>query len=314
MNELEYPFVLIRPLPQATSSLNVSMTSGFNKQYDEEQLQRINQYTRPGPRDEAVVQETYDPLKTPAGWEPLLQIIDPHAEESSTYPSAAVMYTATQLTTDARRAEQIAQCLKLAQRKRDICKQAEALKCKSADPEVELKRKHDLLMKCSNLRAIENQSECVYNRDGVPTPLVPDDPGHAEEVINFSNGAQKCVEILLTKRSRNKDERAKKFALLREESQQRKEATARGDAVEPLPKRQKVTDDSGSETKSRRPRVVHESRRRDRVRPRRRGARSFDKHGTRRRTKRPAERKHALLQKLFLLLGSLRSESTIRRG
>jgi hypothetical protein len=312
-----YPFVLIRPEPIETQIFDPSITAEFQNLYSAAELEVINKRTRSGPRDPFVVAETYDRNKTPAGWEPLLTFIDPRqSDDASPYPSAAVMYTTEMLTTDKRRGEHAAQCAKLAKQKGDICKLAAQIKCKPGEQEeAELKRKHDLLMKCSNLRAIENQTECVHDRNGIPTPLVPNEVGHAEEVINFSNGAQKCVEVFFTNRSKDPAEREKKYAARRAESQNRKDAAARGDLAEPTSKRQKnKTRQIRQESPLPRPRkAVHRSHQRERENKRRKGVRSDSKLGARRKPKRVSRRRVELYHKIMRLLGVHSPTSRRRR-
>jgi hypothetical protein len=133
------------------------------------------------------VAELYtDDTETPVGWERKLTEMRRGTEYRPTYSSYDVFDPKdenTKITTKS--------CRTLSVLKNIYCKEVDSYSCNRSTPEHQLKTKHDMLMKCRNIRAIENKANCYYPKVGW---LTPDETGHEKEIVDMGNGALKCLK------------------------------------------------------------------------------------------------------------------------
>lgn len=118
------------------------------------------------------------------------------------------------------------QCDKLASYKKKYCKIEVPTKCNANTPSDQLKANHDRMMKCRNIRAIENKANCLYEKGW----LKGDDMGHQKEIVDIGNGAFKCLTEYRIREKRSKEKqrrlrsssRRKRIASVKRRSNERK--------------------------------------------------------------------------------------------
>jgi hypothetical protein len=81
--------------------------------------------------------------------------------------------------------------------KKKYCKGL-SISCTESNSLEDMKKNHDSLMMCRNIRSLENNSECIYDNKQINKHHEQ----HSEQVINFSNGAFKCVSMYNKKSQR----------------------------------------------------------------------------------------------------------------
>jgi hypothetical protein len=121
-----------------------------------------------------------DDTETPVGWERKLTEMR-RGVPFPPYPSYDVFDETSHGNKE--------QCAYLYQLKMS-CKDESTIKCKAETPDDELQKKHDRLMECRNIRAIENKANCLYDKVGW---LTNDHDGHQKAVVGMGNGARKCL-------------------------------------------------------------------------------------------------------------------------
>lgn len=135
-----------------------------------------------------------DDTETPVGWERKLTEMR-RGVPVPPYPSYDVFDETSHGNKE--------QCAYLYQLKMS-CKDESPVKCKEETPDDELQKKHDRLMVCRNIRAIENKAKCFYDKVGW---LTNDDDGHQKAIVGMGNGARKCIKEY-KKRTTNKNNAA----------------------------------------------------------------------------------------------------------
>jgi hypothetical protein len=186
----EHPalFVALRPAPIVNETRGQVQTNKFDKKYKQRQLAVHNVITDGGIPLRIPYRETYDVRQTPANWEKLQLVA------SSGDPRAPLFYTSAQLIADPnKRQENSEACEKLKEDKLTECKnKLPAGMCDYKMSEQVLEERHNQHIKCSNIRAFENQANCPN--------LTPNDQGHAISVIKSAAEAQICIDAWNKKR------------------------------------------------------------------------------------------------------------------
>jgi hypothetical protein len=154
--------------------------------------------------------ESYtDDTDTPVGWERKLTEMRRGFPVPS-YPS----YDVFDLKSNGNKE----QCTYLYRLKTD-CKDNPPFKCKKETPDDELQKRHDRLMECRNIRAIENKANCLYDKVG---QLTNDEGGHQKAIVGMGNGARNCLTEHNKRKAKKKNE-----ALHRSKSTSRRRSTSR---------------------------------------------------------------------------------------
>lgn len=189
------PFVPLRPDPFVYETRSKKWSSAFEQDLPENERQKLNQITEQGLPLLTAFKETYNIDRTPPEWDKLQTFVAPSD------PVAALFYTNAQMNThpDLRAANK-EQCDLLATRKEQSCKNIELAGCAPGMSAPDLRQHHNQLIRCANDRALENKANCAtkYQTPGAvaATRMVPDDQGHAVQIIQATNAAKNCVDYL----------------------------------------------------------------------------------------------------------------------
>ncbi len=139
-----------------------------------------------------VVESYTDNADTPVGWERKLTEMRRGINYEPKYPS----YDVFDPKSDFPSKDNETACDKLYELKKEYCDTTQKYKCTTYMPNDKLQSNHDKLMKCRNIRAIENQANCRFDKDRW---LENDESGHADQIYSKGNGAFKCMDIYLTR-------------------------------------------------------------------------------------------------------------------
>ena len=74
--------------------------------------------------------------------------------------------------------------------KKIYCKDGKRRSCKKNMSIEDFKENHDVLMKCRNIRELENNSDCII--DGKKLTKYHEE--HSDQINNYSNAAYQCVD------------------------------------------------------------------------------------------------------------------------
>lgn len=197
-------FVALRPAPIINETRGQVESNKFDKKYKKSQVAVHNGITDGGIPLRIPYSESYDVRQTPTNWEKM-QLVARSGDAQ-----AALFYTRAEMNADpTKRQENGKACEQLKDDKLTECKiKLPAGVCDSKMSEQELEKRHNQHIKCSNIRAFENQANCPN--------LTPNDQGHAISVIKSAAEAQICVDAWNKKRgvqSEQEEEQALKRLL-----------------------------------------------------------------------------------------------------